>query len=256
MTRHGDLLIIAHRGASADHQENTEDAFLGAAEQGADWVELDVRLTLDGDLIVHHDPWYHDERTVWDTPATDRPPGVIELATALDVCWRADGALGVNVEIKNSPGDLGGDHVPHGMEVADKVVDLLRARRAEGIEEEILVSSFDAATIDRVRELGGPPTAQLVFDLQGWPLAPESAADRGHHALHPWDPFVDADLVHRTASLGLRLNTWTVDDPTRIRELAALGVDGIVTNTPARARAALADGPQDPSGTTSPTASG
>jgi glycerophosphoryl diester phosphodiesterase len=239
MTRHGDLLIIAHRGASADHQENTEDAFLGAAAQGADWVELDVRLTLDGDLIVHHDAWYHDERTVWETPAADRPTGVIELAVALDVCGRATRSMGVNVEIKNSPGDLGGDHVPHGVEVADRVVELLRARRAEGTEDEVLVSSFDATTIDRVRELDGPPTAQLVFDLAGWPLAPESTAERGHRALHPWDPFVDVELLRRTSSLGLWLNTWTVDDPVRIRELAALGVDGIVTNSPARARAAL-----------------
>jgi glycerophosphoryl diester phosphodiesterase len=256
MTRREDLLIIAHRGASADHQENTEEAFLGAAAQLADWVELDVRLTAEGALIVHHDPWYHDQRTVWDTPLPDAPPGVIHLERALDVCRRGPRPLGVNVEIKNSPGDLGGDHVPHGMDVVDLVVELLASRRATGIEEEILVSSFDPATIDRVRELDGPPTAQLVFDLHGWPDAPESTADRGHQALHPWDPFVDADLVRRTESLGLRLNTWTVDDPERIRELAGLGVGGIVTNVPARARAVLDDGPQDASGTTSPTASG
>lgn len=256
MTRRGDLLIIAHRGASADHQENTEEAFLGAVAQMADWVELDVRLTAEGALIVHHDPWYHDERTVWDTPLSEVPTGVIELERALDVCGRGARPLGVNVEIKNTPGDLGGEHVPHGLEVADRVVELLASRRAAGIEEEILVSSFDAATIDRVRHLDGPPTAQLVFDLHGWPDAPESTARRGHQALHPWDPFVDADLVRRTESLGLRLNTWTVDDPQRIRELAGLGVGGIVTNTPARARAALGGGPQGASGTTNPTASG
>ncbi|RTL05322.1 MAG: glycerophosphodiester phosphodiesterase, partial [Acidimicrobiia bacterium] len=48
-------LVIAHRGASADEPENTASAFRVAAEQGADWVELDVRLAADGSLIVNHD---------------------------------------------------------------------------------------------------------------------------------------------------------------------------------------------------------
>ena len=56
MTRPPDPLIYAHRGASADHPENTVAAFHGAREQGADRVELDVRLTHDGGLVVHHDP--------------------------------------------------------------------------------------------------------------------------------------------------------------------------------------------------------
>ena len=48
-------LVIAHRGASADFPENSLDAFSGAFEQGADWIELDVRRTKDGVLVVHHD---------------------------------------------------------------------------------------------------------------------------------------------------------------------------------------------------------
>jgi hypothetical protein len=48
-------LVIAHRGASAHHPENTIAAFRGAAEAGADMVELDVRITADGALAVHHD---------------------------------------------------------------------------------------------------------------------------------------------------------------------------------------------------------
>jgi len=239
-----DLLIIAHRGASADHPENTEDALFGAASQGADWVEIDVRRSHDGCLIVNHDPWYHDERTVWDTSGSDRPPYVLELSEALDICASTPRPLGVNVEIKNSPGDLGGDHVPVSLQVVDEVVALLCDRAGAGVREEILLSSFDTATIDRVRELGGPPTAQLVLDLAAWPDAIESIARHGHVALHPWDPFVDADLLDRAHAAGLAVNTWTVDDPERITALAAMGVDGIVTNVPATARRAaqLGDG--------------
>ena len=49
------MLVIAHRGASAQFTENTLDAFLGAVDQGADGVELDVRRTSDDHLAIHHD---------------------------------------------------------------------------------------------------------------------------------------------------------------------------------------------------------
>ena len=137
MSEREDLLIIAHRGASADHAENTRDAFLGAANQGADWVELDVRVARDGGLIVHHDAWYHDQRTVWSTPTEERPRGVLTLEEALDACREAR-PMGVNVEIKNLPDDLGGPEVPHSLEVVDMVVDLLARRSGSGISEDIL----------------------------------------------------------------------------------------------------------------------
>ncbi len=236
MSRQVELLIIGHRGASADHPENTVDAFRGAREQGADWVELDVRATVDGTLIVHHDPWYRDRRTVWSVPAADVPEGVVDLVTALDAC----AGMGVNVEIKNSPGDLGGEDVPRSLDVADRVAELLAAREAAGLDQPVLVSSFDLPTIDRVREVGsGIPTGYLVFDLTEDPDAVRRAADHGHDALHPWDATVTAELVAACRDLGLLLNTWTVDDPARIVELADLGVDGIVTNVPAIASAAL-----------------
>lgn len=249
-------LIIAHRGASADHPENTRDAFLGAAEQGADWVELDVRHTDDGSLIVNHDPWYRDKRLVWSTPSSERPVEVLDLAAALDACiegtalfdgTRSGGtrsgsvAMGVNVEIKNSFGDLGGDGVPRTMEVVHEVVELLISRRRAGIVEEILISSFDPETIDRVRALGGPPTAQLLLDPGSWPDLVTSTVERGHSFIHPWDQTVDQALVDEAHVAGLGVNVWTVDDPGRIAALAAMGVDGVVTNVPAIARGVFPD---------------
>ena len=236
MSGRGELLIIGHRGASADHPENTVAAFAGAREQGADWVELDVRLTADGALIVHHDAWYLDGRTVWDTACDERPGPVPVLDEALDAC----AGMGVNIEIKSSPWDLGPGHVPHVPHVADLVLELLAARSGAGQEEQVLISSFDLATLDRVRAVDHHvPTGYLVFDLNSAPDAPEVAADHGHDALHPWDPFVDAALVGRCHDRGLLLNTWTVDEHDRIQDLALLGVDGIVTNVPRLARQAL-----------------
>ena len=226
--------IVAHRGASAAHPENTVEAFLGARSEGADWVELDVRLSADRALVVHHDAWYSKDLGVATSSSSDRPPSVPLLGEALDAC----AGMGVNVEIKNSPGDLGDDGVTHGLEVAGLVVALIAER---GSAQPISVSSFDEATLQRVKELAPEiPTAQLLFDLAADPDAVERAAAAGHGAINPWDPFVDEALIARCDALGLEVNPWTVDDLDRIRALAALGVTGIITNTPAAARAALA----------------
>ena len=66
-------LIIGHRGASAKFVENTLEAFAGARDLGADWVELDVQQTVDGQLAVFHDIQLSDGRRVADTAFGDLP---------------------------------------------------------------------------------------------------------------------------------------------------------------------------------------
>src|SRR3954465_10689247 len=94
--------IFAHRGASARYTENTVSAFQGARDVGADWVELDVRRTLDGALAVHHDAHLADGRAIVDLAAAALPAEVPSLAEALAAC----APMGVNVEIKNWPVDV------------------------------------------------------------------------------------------------------------------------------------------------------
>lgn len=225
--------VIAHRGASAAFPENTVAAFVGAREQGADAVELDVRRTADGALVVRHDAHLPDGRALVELARADVPDGVPDLAAALDACR----PLLVNVEIKNLPPDP--DFDPDET-VADGVVELLAAR---GGADRVLVSSFNLATVDRVRALdGGVPTAWLRLDLDDPAGVIGAAVARGHAALHPWDPFVDDRLVAAAHEAGLAVNVWTVDDPDRMRQLAAMGVDGIVTNVPDVARRVVDEG--------------
>jgi len=237
MSNREHVLICAHRGASAAHPDNTIAAFEGARAEGADWVELDVRLSRDGALVVHHDAWYPDGRGVWETPAEARPDHVVVLDRALDAC----AGMGVNIEIKNTPGDLGGDDVPHDLSVCDRVVELVAARQArDGYGQQILVSSFDEESLRRVRHLRPRlATAYLAGDLHADPELPARAAAGGDVAVNPWDGFVDKAFMDRCEALGLQVNVWTVDEPERIRELAVLGVHSIITNQPANARAAL-----------------
>lgn len=207
--------VYAHRGASAVEPENTIAAFLRARELGADGVELDVRRG----LLVHHDA----------EPA-GHPPS---LAAALDAC----AGMTVNIEIKNLPGEA--DFDPE-EQLAAEVVALLHERRGR---DDVIVSSFNLAAIDRVRELDGSvPTGFLVMVAPGDDVAGR-VVDRcrrhGHGAIHPHHIGVTARFVELAHHAGLAVNTWTVDDPGRMRDLAALGVDAIITNVPDVARSTL-----------------
>lgn len=221
--------IYAHRGASADAAENTLAAFGLARTQRADGVELDVRRSADGAPVIHHDASLPDGRLVVETPQSALPASVPTLEEALEECL----GLVVNVEIKNSPNDP--DHDP-GRSLAAEVVDLLGQRG----RDHVLVSSFDVGTVDRVRSLAPEiDTGVLVFIDPTPAAAIELATARGHRSVHPHEFSVDAAYLARAHDAGLAVNTWTVDDPGRIRELAGLGVDGIITNVPAVARHAL-----------------
>lgn len=227
------MLVIAHRGASAAYGDNTLAAFRGAVAQGADGVELDVRRTADGCLALSHDDRLPDGRLVVDLDFADLPPEVLDLAAALDAC---ESLVVVNTEIKNWPEDADFDATER---VAEAVVALLEAR-GEVTSDRHLISSFHLPTIDRVHRLAPAlPTAWLLGLVEEPGRLIDRAAAAGHVAVHPHHLFVDSAFVERAHAAGLAVNTWTCDEPDRIRWLADLGVDGVVTNVPDVALTAL-----------------
>ncbi|MBA3288120.1 MAG: glycerophosphodiester phosphodiesterase [Acidimicrobiia bacterium] len=213
--------VIAHRGASRAERENTVAAFRRAVEMGADAVELDVRRTADGLLVVSHDPVV-DERIIVATDAADLPEHVATLAEALDAC----SGLRVNVEIKNDAAEP--DHDPDDL-VADLVVAALEASGRDPTS--LLISSFRLATVDRCRAVDpAVPTAWLVLAVADH--VPAMLVERGHAAVHPWVGSVDEALVRRCHDLGLQVNVWTCNDAEQAAVLAGWGVDGICTDVP------------------------
>lgn len=227
------MLVIGHRGASRTHPENTLEAFRGAIDQGADGIELDVRRAADRALVVNHDETLADGRRIVDLQQVELPAQVPILAAALDVCV----PLGVvNIEIKNWPDDS--DFDP-GEQLAHDVVALLEAR-GEHDDGRNLISSFHLPTVDRVHHLAPRlATAWLLGMIEDTAPLVERAAAHGHVAIHPHHAFVNEELVERAHSAGLAVNTWTCDEPDRIRWLADVGVDAVVTNVPDVALAAL-----------------
>lgn len=227
------MLVIAHRGASATFPENTLAAFTGAVRMGADGVELDVRRTADLALAVSHDDTLADGRALVELHGADLPAEVPVLADVLDACR----ALPVvNIEIKNWPDDKDFDAAET---VAEAVVALLE-ERGEIDDGRHLISSFHLPTVDRVRTLAPQvATAWLLGFVDDLGPLVDRAAAHGHAAVHPHHALVSEDLVRRAHALGLAVNTWTCDEPDRIRWLADIGVDGVVTNVPDVALVAL-----------------
>jgi len=221
---------MAHRGASKAAPENTVEAFRLASELGADWVELDARLSADGVVVVHHDAHLSDGRMLAELTLDDMPDNVPSLAEALEACE----GMGVNIEIKNLPDDpdYDADHA-----VVDAVAGLAQAYLGP---ERTLISSFNMDSVDRMLRVDPSlPCAWLFFQITDPAAAIERAVAHRMAAIHPYDTLVDSSMVRRAHEAGLLVNVWTVDDPDRMRELIDIGVDGICTNVPAVAREAV-----------------
>jgi glycerophosphoryl diester phosphodiesterase len=238
-------VIIAHRGASAYAPENTLAAFLLAFEHGADGVELDAKLTADGQVVVIHD------QTVKRTTGAQGTVCQMTLAQlkvldagsffsnafagepipTLEEVFAAVGQrMLINVELTNytSPGDA----LPE--RVADLVVQY-------GLQDRILFSSFHPLNLVRIRRrLPHTPAAILTEGgprgrlLRGW-----FGRLFAREFIHPYYTDVTAESMAAEHRGGRRVNTWTVDDPTEILRLSKIGIDGIITDDPQLTRRVL-----------------
>jgi glycerophosphoryl diester phosphodiesterase len=221
--------VIAHRGASAALPQNTNEAFRLAVEMGADWIELDVRRSRDDVLIISHDAHLPDGRFIVEHDHADLPDSVPTLAEALEAC---EGAK-VNVEIKNEPDDPDYD-AEH--QISDATVGLALAYRDPA---DLLFTSFNLDTVKRIQAVNPELPVGLVtgFDVMQIQMLLEYAMEAGMDAIIPYDRTVDGRFIERSHEAGLIVNTWTVNDEDRMRELIGLGIDGLITDVPDVARA-------------------
>jgi glycerophosphoryl diester phosphodiesterase len=237
-------VVVAHRGASATHPENTLDAFLAAVEAGADYVELDARLTADGVPVVVHDADVSrttdgtglvHELTLSQIEALDASGGrgaSQEVPTLRRVLDELSGRVGVDIEVKNLPGEPGFD--PSREAVTEQVVAIIRQVAFEG---PLLVSSFNWMSIERSRQLAPDvPTGFITSAAIDAGEALGYARAHGHAFVLPQAPAVfeaGPAFVRAAHETGIRIGAWTVDDPQAIERLFDMGVDAVATNDPA-----------------------
>jgi glycerophosphoryl diester phosphodiesterase len=241
--------IVAHRGASSTHPENTLPAFEAAISLGAGVVELDARLTSDGVVVVLHDPDVSrttdgdglvHEMTAEQVAAlgvgrADRGTGVPTLREALRTL---SGRAAVAIEIKNLPGEPA--YEPgHESIVRAAIADL----EATDFDGPVLVVSFNPHSIAAAKALApqvatGFLTTQIVDPREALAYVKE----RGHDVLLPGSRSLiplGSPFVAEAHDAGIRVGTWTIDDAATVRMLLGWGVDAIASNDPTMAVAEL-----------------
>lgn len=234
MIRADRFQVTAHRGASATHPENTLAAFAEASRLGVDRMEFDVRRTLDGGLFILHDPTI--DRT------TDGSGPILELTTCLVAGLDAGGwfaprfrgqrvptfteALAAcpmvcNVNLYPGPDDL------------EAIVDEVVAALADAGRLADSYIAASAAVVDRVARVE-PRLERCLLEWAGEHDYPERSADRGCRILQPSNRVVTPEFIARAHALGQEVHPFFADDEGEMRRLIDCGVDGILTNQPAR----------------------
>ncbi len=233
--------VIAHRGASALETENTLEAFVRAGRDGADGVELDVLCCASGEVVVFHDddllrmsgrPGRIEDLSLSEVRAVVLR-GDCRIPTLAEVFEACDPRLMVNVELKTQ--GLLDPRVAPLVEAVSAVVDRV------GAAARVLVSSFNPHAIWRWQRRRRDVKAALLFETSSsLPLRNAWALPwLRPFAAHPEHSMCDARTVQGWHRSGYQVNTWTVDDPIRLRALRDMHVDGVITNHPAATRAAL-----------------
>ena len=238
-TPFGTAQAVAHRGASDVAPENTLAAVRRAVHLGADVVEVDVRRTRDGALVLVHDATL--ARTTDATPGFPRlAPWRVEDLTLAEVqrldagAWKAPRFAGERVPtLEESLAALAGTGVSLLLEVKEPasqpglVEDVAEAVACAGATDRVVVQSFDHAAMRALRSLepdvrvgvlGRAPRDELRWYAE-WA-----------RFVNPSQQRLDREYVDEVHRWGMASLVWTVDRPWAMRRALRAGVDGVITN--------------------------
>jgi glycerophosphoryl diester phosphodiesterase len=252
------VLNIAHRGASGMAPEHTRAAAVLARQQGADYLELDVRATADGTLVVLHDATLRRTARGHDSETSDLVrDSTIEQLRRLDVgSWfnetcperASDSFVGLGIQTLDDVFRTWGREWRYYIELKDAdeapamEVELLRLMRQHRLRDgaatagQVLIQSFSETSLRRIKALD--PELPLIQLLPRLGAAGVRASVRGASGyavgLGPVHHDVDAAVIAEAHGLALDVHPYTVNDTYDMRRLIALGVDGIFTDHPGR----------------------
>lgn len=229
--------IIAHRGAAALAPENTMASVNRALADGADWVEIDVQESADGEIIVVHDSDFMKSSNVatkvWDISKSDLAdldvgswfdPSFADerVPLLLDVLNAARGRAKVIIELK---------YYGHDIDLENRVAAIVEEA---DMAEDIATMSLKYPAVQKMMSLrpdwrAGVLAATSVGDLTG--------LDGDFLALN--QARISTATVMRANDAGKDVYAWTVNDPLSMARMLWIGVDGLITDDPALARRVL-----------------
>jgi glycerophosphoryl diester phosphodiesterase len=246
--------VIGHRGASSAAPENTLASFRLAVQAGAQAIETDLQLSRDGRLLILHDDKLQRTTNARGPVAAK----TLDELRCLDAgSWFPKRRLrkraaapppfaGERVPTLEEALDFGRDHnirlylemkAPRGRGAEPAVA---AAIAAAGARSRVHVICFDLRVLARVREIDPSIPLGYLFS-RPTPHAVDRALRVGADTILPRANRVTARLIAQAARRDLKVVTWTVNSPRQMKQLISMGLDGIMTDFPARLASLLAD---------------
>lgn len=263
------VAVIAHRGASGAAPEHTNAAYTLAIDQGADYIELDVQMTADGELVLLHDPtldrtargpatactglitektmdelaacdmgsWFNEAHPDLADPAFSRQR-LLRLADVLDDQGQE---IRTYIEVKEP------DAQPGMIDALLVVLDEHAPANDDPVLPNVVIQSFSADALQQIHDQRPDlPLVQLV--RQGEPTPDGAALDQIATyavAIGPPKEIADRTLIDAAAERCLDVHPYTVDESAEMGSLLDADVGGIFTNQPGVLRNLLPDAPMD-----------
>lgn len=214
------ILILGHRGA-AQIPENTIPSFAKALEMGADGIELDVRQTADGELVVVHPSVVNNKALNVSTYEEIRQlPDGYEVPLFKDVLKQFGKKTFLDIEFK-TPG-----FEPKAIELIRKYVN----------PQKTLVSGFDTSMLNKVHDLFPEVSLGYIYnrtqDEEQWHNCPVDY-------VIPQFRLASREMIEEVHGEGLKVVPWTANEEPEIDRLIELGVDGIISDYPEKVVAVL-----------------
>jgi glycerophosphoryl diester phosphodiesterase len=228
------MLIYAHRGASADYPEMTDIAYEAAVTQGADGFECDLRLSRDEVPVLWHNSSMLERAGNRGLIAEmnfaeikQAYPQILTLDDFLDIALSHQ--KGVLIETKHP--------VISGNRVEEILVEKIRERKVLA-KIDLSVMSFSWSAIEKVKRLDPKiATTFLMNQRTLWPQVRFSSAPSIGPGIN--EVRANPELISKIKKQGKSVSVWTVDRGEDVELCKELGVDILITNTPAHARTFL-----------------
>jgi glycerophosphoryl diester phosphodiesterase len=230
--------VIAHRGSSKSAPENSLAAIQQSIDDRADWAEIDVQETADGEVVVTHDSDFMRlagvDLKIWDATMSDlasidigsrldarfKTERVPKLSDVLDLCR---GKIGVMIELK---------YYGHDQQLEQRVADMVDAR---DMAASVVVMSLKDDAVAKMKAIRPNWKVGLLLSVAAGNLRNLDADFLGVNAA-----FADRRFIRSAHAAGKEVYVWTVDDAPTMSAMMSRGVDGVITNEPAVARSVLA----------------
>ena len=230
-------VVMAHRGNAATAPENTLPAFQQAMDAGADYIELDIRLSKDGELVVLHDSSLYrttgDRHQVWQLTLKQlrrldagswfsAEYAGTRIPTLREVLELTAGQIALNIEVKTGgPGD--------------PVAPLCALLAEYGVEDDCVIASTDYHILSRVKKVNPDLSTLFIISVAYGRVTNLRCAD----AFSLRGAFLNAELVRKAHGMNKAVYAWTLNSAAEIESAIRMGVDGIITDRVKTARSLL-----------------